>query len=218
MKMHVHHKIKPEHMNFKGILIEIATIIFAVLLALGAESWWEHHKTLEMVDVSMERINKEIAANLFECVQAETSLTKKMNKLLSMENEIKNNVPFSKMTDTFGGYETIVTNNSTWKRVLNDKNATYFPVDYMESAFSIYNKQDLLSSVNGSLLQFIFGDLFLNKDKEKEAFEISKIYYGQLLRYCTKAIESHSEFLKKYDKENYKQIMAKCDSIKNTAK
>lgn len=211
--MHIHHKIKPENMNFKGILIEIGTIIFAVLLALGAEGWWEHHKTLEMVDMSTERINKEITNNLYEFVQTQKGSTQKLSKLISLENEIKNSIPFSAIVKKFDGYDAVNANNSTWKRVLNDKTAAYFPIDYVEDAFGLYSRLEALEIEKESLVHFIFSDLYLNKDKEKEAFEISKIYYSELLRHCKEATKSHKAFLKKYDEKNYNQVIAKCDSI-----
>jgi hypothetical protein len=212
--MHIHHKIKPEHMNVKGIIIEVATIVFAVLFALGVESWWEHHKTMQMVEMSMERINKEVANNLYEFIRTEKSSTIKFKKLLQLENEIKNNVPFSEMAAEFNGYEAITTNSSTWKRVLNDKIAAYFPVDFFEDAFEIYNSITSLDMLKGSLVQFVFSDLYLNKEKEKEAFELSKLYYGQLFNHCKGAIKNHEEFLKKYDPLNFEVIKTKCDSIR----
>lgn len=212
--MHIHHKVKTEHMNLKGMIIEVATIIFAVLLALGAESWWEHYKTMETVEISTERINKEIAGNLYGFTEILRNSSIKYNKLLALEKEINNTASFYDLAKKFGGYDYVHTNNSTWKRVLNDKAATYFPVDYMEEAYKIYNYIEDLSFDKESLYKFLYSDLFFNKEKQKIAYEISKLYFKELLRHYNELIEKHETFLKKYDAENYKQIIAKCDSIK----
>lgn len=212
--MHIHHKIKPEHMNFKGILIEIATIIFAVLLALAGEGLWEHHKTMEMVDISTDRLNKEVSANLCELVRTETSATQKYNNLLALESEIKNNASFSDLANKFNGYEGVFMNTSTWKRILNDKIETYFPVDYIEKAYNIYSIVEIVQLEKQSLIQFLFSNIYFDKDKERTAFEISKLYYKELIRLCKEAQKEHKEFIEKYDGMNYKQVIAKCDSIR----
>jgi hypothetical protein len=200
-------------MNFKGILIEIATIIFAVLLALAGEGLWEHHKTMEMVDVSAERLNKEIADNLCELVRTEKSATLKYNNLLALESEVKNNASFADLANKFNGYEGVFINSSTWKRILNDKIETYFPVDYIEKAYNIYNVVEIAQLEKESLIKFLFSDIYFNKDKEKTAFEISKLYYKELIRLCREAQKEHKKFIEEYDGKNYKQVIAKCDSI-----
>lgn len=203
-------------MNLKGILIEIGTIIFAVLLALAGEGLWEHHQTMKMVDISTERINKEVADNLCELIRAEKSANEKNHNLLLLEKEVKNNAPFSDLSKRFNGYEGVFINASTWKRVFNDKIETYFPVDYIEKAYNVYSIIEIFQLEKESLIQFLFSDLYFNKDKEKVAFEISKLYYKELIRLCKEAQDMHKAFIEKYDEKNYNQIMAKCDSIKAT--
>jgi len=212
--MHIHRKIKPEHMNFKGIIIEILTIVFAVLFALGVESWWEHHNTMEAVEVSQMKLNDEIKNNLYEFVRIDTEAKIKNLKLEEVGRKVNNQLPFADMSKEFNGYSMVNLNVGNWKRILNDKISTYFPTDYMEDAFGLYQIQDVLEMLKSSLLQFVFSDLYLNKDKQKEAYEISKLYYAELLRHCKNSIQQYADFIKKYDSENYENVIAKCDSLR----
>ncbi len=213
--MHIHHKIKPENHNLKGILIEIGTIIFAVLLALAAEGLWEHHSTMSAVETSTERLNREITNNLYELVRTQKNSKMKYEKLLALGDKIDNKKPFSEVVSVFDGYNSATLTEATWKRVLNDRIATYFPVDYMEGTYEVYQYYENFKSINDALFNFLLSDLFFNKDKQKEAYEASVIYYKEVLRYCRYGIESYEKFLAQFDKENFNAVKAKCDSIKS---
>jgi hypothetical protein len=146
-----------------------------------------------------------------------TSRIKEKN-LLNLEKEINNQVPFSSITGKFDGYSSVNMNVANWKRILNDKVSTYLQLDYMEDAFKLYQYYDAIELIKKSLLQFVFSDLYLNKDKQKEAYEISKLYYDELLRHCRNATKEFTEFIKKYNPEQYSSIIARCDSLRASVK
>ena len=211
--MHIHHKIKPEHQNLKGILIEIGTIVFAVLFALGVENLWEHHKTMESVDTSKEKINKEVAENLMEITLDMKKSQDRQSKLTAIMNKITNDNPFMSYSAKFGGYNIALLNFSTWKRIINDKSTAYMPSDYMDDAYKLYYDFELLENFKNLILNFVYSDLFLNKSKAKEGLLFSEMFFTELINHYVETIKPCKEFLKKYDFDNYKQISAMCDSI-----
>ena len=207
-----------EHLNFKGFLIEVGTIIFAVLVALGAESWWEHHKTMEMVDMSVERINNEVTSNLYSIVYTDKEARLKYEALRNMEKDLENSEIFAKQASAFNGYSAVIMNTSAWKRILNDKVAAYFPVDYVERTYNLYQYAERFEDIKNNLMKFVFSELFVNKNKVSEAYAISKIYYKELTRLTEGAIEDYKKFIKDFNPEEYYTVAAKCDSISNSIK
>jgi hypothetical protein len=125
--------------NYKSLLLEAVTIIFAVLVALAVDSWKEDMDRRHEVSVAMTSIKKEIEANLQQCTEAlsdNTRLVDELNQSImryeqGRSEKIRLGIVVADLIDV------------AWLTTNNNQVVAWFEQDVLFSIGRVYHEQEL---------------------------------------------------------------------------
>jgi len=176
----------------------------SVYLAFFITTWREDHKEQIATQIAIERLNQEIFQNYKSLITFKSSITKRYEELKEIEPRVSNKHKFSSKEIGFKSFVTSSYNSATWKRVSNNSLGNFMPVDYLENAHKLYERNQVLLDINDQISDFIFSDLFFEKSKCETAFSLSSLCMWQQAMvainntyFYTKFIENHLEYFHK---------------------
>lgn len=177
--------------NWNKTSIEMVSIIFAVLLALGLEGWMQDRELTERANQMLVRVTAEIRVNRQELKVAvtenQTYVDGLMAGLSSDQLKFSAIAPFFKMSAGS-------TSNAAWSSAKMTNVISMMPVDTLNDIASIYDTQDYyLQYAQALMLQF--ADMSINVQNPDHTKDITMKFVTHL-----KILNSLAEQLNaKYD-------------------
>ncbi|MCD4773563.1 MAG: hypothetical protein K8R41_09315 [Bacteroidales bacterium] len=203
-------KVK-NRISVSKILLEIISVSFAVLLALGVNEWRNIRANERLANEALENIRKEILSNL-DIAKETLTLNKEIVKkqkvaFLSIKKEIDSNIPNSIENDVHSRFPFSFKFSPTKKTAWNSSNltnaVTYLDFDLVQLLSETYETQELYSRVNENILERLFSPgLFMKKtiSAELQAYFMKLKMYFQVTEsliddyeLCLKEIKEHTE-------------------------
>lgn len=154
--------------------VEVAGIVFAVLLALWLEGWREDIERQERADAYLERITIEVTENRVELIDAIAGNKERMVGLKSaLDDEdlsLRRLAPFLEVS----AGSTI---NAAWQAAQVTMATSTMPVDTVSRLAAIYETQDYFTSYVRFFFQR-FGDLVVEaQNEETSRVAVQKLYF-----------------------------------------
>ncbi len=203
-------KVK-NRISVSKILLEIISVSFAVLLALGVNEWRNIRANERLANEALENIRKEILSNL-DIAKETLTLNKEIVKkqkvaFLSIKKEIDSNIPNSIENDVHSRFPFSFKFSPTKKTAWNSSNltnaVTYLDFDLVQLLSETYETQELYSRVNENILERLFSPgLFMKKtiSAELQAYFMKLKMYFQVTEsliddyeLCLKEIKEQTE-------------------------
>ncbi|MDW3192522.1 MAG: hypothetical protein R8G66_09155 [Cytophagales bacterium] len=159
-----------KQISFWPLFIEFASVVFAVLLALGLNSYKQNQDLKEESRILSKKILAECRRNLLELdtvnTQNEAYLIY-LDSLLAQGNEV------SGFSIDYNGE---LLTSSAWKYTQNSKAFNYIDSTLLNDATIVYELQDYYMKVSGEMFQNI-GEMVLNSDNIKSSTLIKTSHY-----------------------------------------
>jgi len=187
-------------------LFEFITVLLSVYLAFFITSWREDHKEQIATEVAIERLNQEIFQNYKSLITFKSSITKRYEELKEIEPRVSNKHKFSSKEIGFIGFVTSSYNNATWKRVSNNSLGNFMPVDYLEDAHKLYERNQVLLDINDQISNFIFSDLFFERSKCETAYSLSSLCMWQQAMVAINNTYYYTKFIKDFQPDFQKML------------
>ena len=176
------------------IAFEFLSIVFAVLLALGLNSFKQNMDAKAEAEKIMSSILNEIELNLG---RADTTLIKNqdyanyLDSLVQLEPE--------DVTSFYFAYEFELLTSSAWVLSQNNKITNNLDESFLMDASSIYQTQDFYQKFSEKMFQSI-GEMLSQQDKLNQANMALSMYYniGVMNSVAEDLMMQQRAFLKKY--------------------
>lgn len=125
--------------NYKSLLLEAITIIFAVLVALAVDSWKEDADRRHEVNMAMASIKKEIESNLKGCIEVlseNTHMVDELNQSIALYEQgssktIRLGIVLAELIDV------------AWLTTNSNQVVSWFEQDVLFSIGKVYHEQEL---------------------------------------------------------------------------
>ena len=154
------------------ILLEIFSVSFAVLLALGVNEWRNNRANERLANEALENIKKEILSNLDiakETLALNKEIVEKQKKaFISIKKEIESNISNGIENDVHSKFPFTFKFSPVKKTAWNSSNLTnaviYIDFDLIQLLSETYETQGLYSRVNENIVErFASPGLFMQK-------------------------------------------------------
>ncbi len=163
--------------DFKKIAVEMFSIIFAVMLALGIEDWMQDRERDDRAALMMERITAEVQNNRDELKKAiadNNKFAEGLKKALRKENTIFEDVsPFIQMSA--GSI-----NNSAWSSAQMTNVITYMPIETVGQLASLYDTQSYYTKFAQGFIQG-FADYSVGVQQPDQMKMVTKKFITNLM-------------------------------------
>jgi hypothetical protein len=136
------HKPKPAH-SFKEFLIEIATIVVGIVIAITLEHLVEEWQWDQEVKIARQTLQAEILANNTNLLARRVAIAPCVDRRLNKANRIISALEAKQTPDLFADYRVptgFLTNDSEWQAERASQVLTHFPRDEL-AVFSRYYVQ-----------------------------------------------------------------------------
>lgn len=167
-------KVK-NRISISKILLEIFSVSFAVLLALGVNEWRNIRANEKLANEALENIRKEILSNL-DIAKETLTLNKEIVKkqkmaFLSIKKEIDSNISNSIENDVHSRFPFSFMFSPIKKTAWNSSNLTnaviYLDFDLVQLLSETYENQELYSRVNENIVERFFSPGVFKKETMK---------------------------------------------------
>ncbi len=159
-----------KQISFWPLLIEFISVVFAVLLALGLNSYKQTMDLREESEILSQKILTECARNLDALdsvnIQNNGYLTY-LDSMLSLKGEIEG------FSINFGGE---LLTSSAWKYTQNSRAFNYMDSELLNDATVVYELQDYYMKVSGDMFQNI-GEMVLNSENVESVTLLKTSHY-----------------------------------------
>ena len=163
--------------DFKKIAVEMFSIIFAVMLALGIEDWMQDRERDDRAALMMERITAEVQNNRDELKKAiadNNKFAEGLKKALRKENTTFEDVsPFIQMSA--GSI-----NNSAWSSAQMTNVITYMPIETVGQLASLYDTQSYYTKFAQGFIQG-FADYSVGVQQPDQMKMVTKKFITNLM-------------------------------------
>ena len=150
--------------EWRQITIEMTSIIFAVLLALGLEGWMQDRELNERADKMLERINSEISENRDALKESMMENKSYIDGIMAAAKDgefvFDDIAPFIKLSA--GGGE-----DAAWSSAKMTNAISVMPLDTMKSIANIYSTQTYYTEYSRALM-LMFADMTVNIQKPEQ--------------------------------------------------
>ena len=149
--------------TFKTIALEVFSVVFAVLLALGLNNWWKERSNIELGEEALKSIVAEMDRNMHELDTAVDQLQIQLDNLNLEREKYENNTD---STYTLGYSHTVLSNNA-WRTANITQAILYIDPDIIMEISDIYSIQELYSDFGNNYFKQYSSIEF---NKEENAF------------------------------------------------
>lgn len=196
---------------FSKILLEIFSVSFAILLALGVNEWRNVRANERLANEALENIRKEILSNLDiakETLALNKEIVEKQKKaFLNIKKEMDSNVSngIENPVNSKFPYTFMVSpvNKTAWNSSSLTNAVIYIDFDLIQLLSGTYETQGLYSRVNENILERFFSPGLFKKEtmiaelqayfmKLKMYFQVTESLIDDYER-CLKEIEEQTE-------------------------
>ncbi len=160
--------------KFNKMLIEVLSVIFAVLVALGVDQWWEDRENLELAQKMRTGIESEFRENLKEIERTNENYTTTSDTLrmhLAEEVVTLDNVNIN--------LELAVLTSATWHTAQMLRAIHYMDYEWVIKVSSQYELQSIYLDTQKQLLE-VMGRL-AEMDAEENPRKILRTIVGRLM-------------------------------------
>ena len=172
-----------DKITFKTIAVEVFSVVFAVLLALGLNNWWQERSNEKLGEEALKNIVLEMERNMHELDTAMEQLQSQLDLLNSERERYENN---KDSTLTLGYSHTVLSDNA-WKTANITQAVLYVDPELIMEISDLYSVQELYSDFGNnyfkqySSLEFNKeGNSFTALNSNIKQVEISMIFAEQL--------------------------------------
>ena len=187
-----------DRITWKTIAVEVFSVVFAVLLALGLNSWREERKNIQLGKKAVASIVLEMKSNIAELDDAITNFNIRLDSLKLQQERLKNG---SDEESSFG-YDHPVLNKTAWNTANITQAVQYMDTKLVMDISEIYIVQDMYTDLGFSYFKVLTDVDFCNKENIRAAtesnrrqVEIAKGLGVNLKKAYTRFMEDHRETL-----------------------
>lgn len=184
--------------DLRFLALEGLIVLFGVLAALMVEDWRQDAELARSVDAARASLNAEVARNRDELVSVESTVRARRERLVRIEDEVDGSAPFADFGGRFGGYSLPELDRSAWNRASSDVLANEMPRDYLQDAFLLYGRNDVLEEMSGRALELVFSETYHSPASARAAYGISLEIMDNQLAVLGDLIERHEAFVERY--------------------
>ena len=177
------------------ILFEFISIVFAVLLALGLNSYKQNQDLKSESEVLTTKILSEVSKNL-----------QKIDTVIAENTDFKiylDSLQKSKTIDGFNlEFSSKLLSKSAWQFTQASKSFHFMESEFLDEVTELYEMQSFYVDISDQMFHN-FGVMLLNMDntKPKTMVATANYYLTNLLSASQDLREVYKELLSKYDKE-----------------
>jgi len=150
--------------NFSDLLLEIISIVIAILLALAVNNWQENRKHQELLHASLHNIRQELSDNAHR-VDAELQHHARVQKAFAALVQARANgesLRFNEIAKTFhqtspSGLHFLGLQNTAWKIAENDGALAYMDYHTRHLLTEVYDIQDSVTPAEREFIHTLTG-------------------------------------------------------------
>jgi succinate dehydrogenase flavin-adding protein (antitoxin of CptAB toxin-antitoxin module) len=173
------------------IAFEFISIVFAVLLALGLNSYKQNKDLESESKLLTKKIIVECKRNFLELDTVITTNNDFLSYLDSLkEVEVVNSFNISIASELL--------TRSAWKFTQASNSYSYINEDFLNDATIMYEKQDYYMMISNQMFQNL-GELLTTGPKPDKAINISRYYLSNLKATADDLMDTYKLFLEKHD-------------------
>ncbi|MDN5202095.1 hypothetical protein QQ008_11995 [Fulvivirgaceae bacterium BMA10] len=147
------------------LVAEVATVVFAVLLALGLNSWKENKANRDEAAKALDNIVREVEANLKSLKSNIAVNDEKLPELKIMEDSLENH----DKVDSYGvGYDQTFLNEAAWNAANATGSIKHFDYETIHELSEIYQLQTFYSRYGDNFFELAVSPDFYNADRALE--------------------------------------------------
>lgn len=185
--------MKTNRLPVTSILIEMFSVVFAVLLALGVNEWRNDKSNEELGLSAYNKITMEIKNNHKKISGIIENHKKILNDVDSVISRLRQN-----RTDiTFGQVQFDTPSSTAWEAAKLTNAVNYLQYDKVEKISEVYSAQRIYSDVSDRVFQEL---VFFVPDKDHikmiDQFRKQKVYLLNLISIEKQLIETYDNFFK----------------------
>ena len=184
--------MKINKLTFTGILLEMFSVVFAVLLALGVNEWRSGRSNEELGVAAYQQITREIKNN-----------HKKISRIIENHNKILEDIDSvivrlkQNRTDiTFGQIIFETPSSTAWEAAKLTTAVNYLEYEKVEKITGVYSSQKAYSNVSDRVFQEL---VFFVPDKDPakmiDQMRRQKVYLLNLISIENQLVEEYGNFL-----------------------
>jgi hypothetical protein len=173
-------------------IVEVFSVVFAVLLALGVNEWRESNNNEDLATEALSKVIQEIESN-------QNRLSKVLLNHKNIITEIDTVISKLKRKDDIVGFGDIIfeaPSRTAWDAAVLTAAVNYLDYDMVEKITSVYSTQKVYTDVSDRVFQEL---VFFVPDKGREEmvkqFTKQKIYVMNLISIEEQLSEEYSKFL-----------------------
>lgn len=177
-------------------LVEVFSVVFAVLLALGVNQWREATNNEDLATEAFKKVIQEIKSNnnrLDEVLLNHNCIITEIDTVISRLKRESDVVGFGDII-----FET--PSRTSWDAAVLTTAVNYLDYNQVEKITSVYSTQKVYSDVSDRVFQEL---VFFVPDKNREEmikqFTKQKIYVNNLIHIEQQLSDEYSEFLDEFD-------------------
>ena len=187
--------MKVKKIPFGQLAMEFISVVFAVLLALGMNSYKQSLDTQSEADLIKKSILLECKnnyANIDSTLVANQEFYDYVDSLVHLDPEDVNNVSFN--------YSFELLNNAAWKIALNNKAVNYIDQEFLIIAAGIYHTQEFYTDFTSSFYQNLAEHVTRMDEVPPYNTALSFYYSLNVMNSSAHELQSrYQEFIDKYD-------------------
>ena len=185
--------MKPYKLTLSGILIEMFSVVFAVLLALGVNEWRSSRSNEELGTAAYQKITNEIKNNH----QKISRIIENHNNILADIDSVITRLRQNRTDITFGQIIFETPSSTAWEAAKLTTAVNYLDYNKVEKITGVYSSQRIYSNVSDRVFQEL---VFLVPDKDPvkmiDQMRKQKVYLLNLISIEKQLIEEYDNFLK----------------------
>ena len=178
-------------------LVEVFSVVFAVLLALGVNEWREADNNKDLASEAFGKVVQEIKSNKS---MIDDILLNHKNIIAEIDTVI---VKLKRKSDIvgFGDIQFETPSRTAWDAAVLTTAVNYLDYDKVEKITSVYSTQRVYSDISDKVFQEL---VFFVPDKNREEmikqFTKQKVYVYNLISIEEQLLDTYSKFLSETDK------------------
>jgi len=192
---------KPTSEKIKSMIIEIASIVAGVLLALAANEWNENRVNKARANEALINITQEIQSNI-KLLKFVNENNKKITDFILRENEPDS----SSETPNENFIPALQIQDTAWKTLLSTGVSQYIDYDLLYQISSVYSLQDIYKSLSYQLVQNMMSTdamalIIGEQDREIDGIDLYGTNMSLLVTLESGILESYDKAMEKLTKK-----------------
>jgi len=185
-------------MNKKAIgqvVLEFISVVFAVLLALGLNSYKADQDLKNEADLLKEKI-------LIECKKNSLELDTAFKKNIKQKQYLDSLANLDEFTSDFDvSFSSELLTKSAWDFTKSSRSFSYLDEEFLNEAAAIYERQDYYMEISKQMFQNL-GDLLLTDPEPTKTISISIYYIMNLNASAENLTNNYTRFLDTFHPDN----------------